>query len=1629
MMKGMTKLLLGAVAGLTAAASSADTCFFIGRGASADGTTMIGRSVDSGAAFPARCRLAVTPRVENKSGRRHWGSDGFVWQFPATTCGCVSTPRMTSDKVGKSAAMAMNDCGLTVVALTTDAPQPEAKESISAISSGASEREYPLVIAQCSTNARQAVALVRRIVGSSGSGRANVVLVADRDEAWVVETHPGRTCEALRLPDDAFVSFGDSFTLRGFEPKAAGRTYALKDAFALLRERDGGPYPSVCHVLSVATNLPPRHAVTAWTSLGDAKASVFLPVSNAAQAFDERYAADDKGKADRTKFGEDCACDAFHRLQALAAQDPKLCGAGVRNYWEAREDELIAAWRKLLPAGNPRALADFTTREQVRALKDAARLSEEVIFAMARRQPFEASDFDRIALAQMQREGTVRYPVALEKGETDFSGVPKWAPKMDEWTDPALVAWGKPAAAGRKRVLVCVAHADTFAVQHLRNRLDVDCDILEGAFFNKDDPAWLAGLERVEHALASTDYDGFVFIGAGPAAWPTRLQRKLAELQLAGKGVALVNAGTWGGRSAPDPDFARGAPRAFEILVEDKRPDARAFDVVWTNATLPAVSRATLGAGRIVSLSLPRNVKDTYMTNPRFSPSWTMTPDRVFQDEYCYAYSCRAVMDALGMRGPATVTEIRRDAVTFASPSPFEGTAAVTVRDCWGRAVWEKAIPVRLAAGETKLPLALPELEPGYYGLDVILRTAKGSCDFATELFAVRPAADAPLIASAKLAKDCFPPDEDVVGEVRVANPAAGLMVTADVRDPRQRLVAKAAWPVDAATGVAKVVLKQDRLRLNCHFVQFTLVRDGKKLDIARTWFFRKVGDGERGDFRLYDSAGSHGGKDCGPRFAALDYNGMDILAGGNVQRLFYGCDAGIRERIPGKLSVWNGSISSPMWTNWLVSTYTKHAKSLAMCNGRVLSLGDDSNECTDFFEGNPDWAEPYFNALEKRLSAELVEMKGKNPSTRSEAAYAAWLTRHGLADRFKPSYSFYWGFRNPLVTKVGYKGMLAAMTEEDVPLLREAARRGYGDIRVFNAANRVQATSFETLDLATIRKLNPWSKPEFPYFLRWLADVRYGETAKLNAAWGTAFADIWAIDQEAFDRLLRANNVRAGVDRDRYLARTFLGNCKLIGQAVKSVDPSIAVGFGASWCGCELQEQFDSLSLSAPYANCCIAHTNRRLRRPGRYLGVCIGWYGWPIGWVDAEKVSRDRREKEGWDALVGGANFVWMWTACYGLNGARATPPSGYGWLFDTLGEINRGPAALLNRAKRDDSGIAILLSNDTMPLGRLEGRRGNLMAALFWGGAPGTIGLGYEFVTPRDLRTGELERRGTKLLVLPDVDYIDEPAAKAVREFVAKGGAVAANRESGMYEEFGAPRKASAFGDLFRDNPRAKVFAGKDPRKDYVEFVRSLGFVPTVRVFDAKGKRLDWGVGRFNRDNGEYAFSIGNNKGDGAKPVELFVGLDSPGAVYDVRTGARVLPAADGRYPITLKGLDTRVYSWQPYAAEKMEVAFDGKPVRGGTLKLRARLVTSPVSGAEKGAKVGTRVFRVEFLPPGGLRRTELAPIPRYLPDAPGGELSLDVPLAFDERGDLTVEVTDVATGVCARKALTLQDGDQM
>jgi len=160
-----------------------------------------------------------------------------------------------------------------------------------------------------------------------------------------------------------------------------------------------------------------------------------------------------------------------------------------------------------------------------------------------------------------------RKPQETEKKPVDLANVSEDGPDTRSWTDSTLVEWAKPLAAGRRKLLVTVNGGDGFAVQHLRNRLDVDCDVI-ATRFRYDEKRPDAALVRRFEAAMTNDYDGFVFMGVDMNTWPERFRKRLAELNRAGKPIVLVGAGcSWAGGARQLKGFAAAAPGPMRRLV------------------------------------------------------------------------------------------------------------------------------------------------------------------------------------------------------------------------------------------------------------------------------------------------------------------------------------------------------------------------------------------------------------------------------------------------------------------------------------------------------------------------------------------------------------------------------------------------------------------------------------------------------------------------------------------------------------------------------------------------------------------------------------------------------------------------------------------------------------------------------------------------------------------------------------------------------------------------------------------------------------------------------------------------------------------------------------------------------
>ncbi|MBO7721683.1 MAG: C69 family dipeptidase [Kiritimatiellae bacterium] len=452
-------------------ASAACTGLYVGRDVSADGSVLLARSVDL-TAMTKSARIAVTPRVENSPGRVHKGTSGFSWPLPSTTWKFISTPLLAAEGCGEFASACANEKGLIVTGTVTGHLRPAIARALPPAPNGCAEDNMPSLIAASCADAAGALDLIAAVMAGRGTREPNIYMIADRREAWLVETYTANLWAAMRLPPDKVAAFGNNFILEGYDPKSPDwraapeietapkskglavytaegllhlyRTYdgprsfasnirgwhlrrliapgsvapyadrlefplvyrparklGAGDLFELLRTRyEGTPWcpdenaredvrtvgdesQATTHVLSLDPGLPPERSATAWVCHAPTEFSVFLPVANCATAVDAEFSAD-ATNAVRDAFDPSLAADAFRRVAELAQVNRALYGRGVRDFWAAREKELLERWPAVLKRGDVREITGFSAAEQRRAAADARRLAEELMFGIAK---------------------------------------------------------------------------------------------------------------------------------------------------------------------------------------------------------------------------------------------------------------------------------------------------------------------------------------------------------------------------------------------------------------------------------------------------------------------------------------------------------------------------------------------------------------------------------------------------------------------------------------------------------------------------------------------------------------------------------------------------------------------------------------------------------------------------------------------------------------------------------------------------------------------------------------------------------------------------------------------------------------------------------------------------------------------------------------------------------------------------------------------------------------------------------------------------------------------------------------------------------------------------------------------
>ena len=361
-------------------------------------------------------------------------------------------------------------------------------------------------------------------------------------------------------------------------------------------------------------------------------------------------------------------------------------------------------------------------------------------------------------------------------------------------------------------------------------------------------------------------------------------------------------------------------------------------------------------------------------------------------------------------------------------------------------------------------------------------------------------------------------------------------------------------------------------------------------------------------------------------------------------------------------------------------------------------------------------------------------------------------------------------------------------------------------------------------------------SEPTLAAFREWLRQ-RFGSLEVLNRSWETAF-ETWdqvrPLTQAQFREQGRdPGNLGIWLDFRLFMGEVWADWTRYALEVVKEVVPDGEVGLAGIfrpgiWSGVDFWQ-------AAKHA-----------RVGGRYNGLQEEWYrsfapGSAVGqWGGYRpRLPTASNMLHPWRQLFHEGHFVWYYkyyanpgAAYQGVFNGDGTLHGMYEALQAEHRAIRRGIGRLLLGSEWLDDGIRFPYSQSTILANEFLGLPRTVYAMKT---AVEDLGFQHRFLSYEQIAAGEplSKDRGARLLFLPAITCLSREETDAIREFVARGGVLAADRLAGTRDEHGRlwPR-GSPLDEVFGiDRSGAGepltgpvVFHGKAPER-----LRGLGSKP--------------------------------------------------------------------------------------------------------------------------------------------------------------------------------------------------------
>ena len=244
MKKWLFKLSLVAMTFLLLPVQAVQACcgFIIGRQLTKDGTTLFGRTED----YPYypnggkhnKNYVVVDAKNYKEGDQLEDESNGFTYPHAASEMKYTATydSARGDGSNGAFGEHGFNEAGVSMTSTVTAIPNKKVLKTDPLTEKGIPEAAMLDVVLPRVKSAREGIELLAKVIEEKGSAEGNTVVIADQKETWYMEILSGHQYVAVKVPEDKYAVFANTYYLGHVNLNDTENVIASKDVEKVAKE-------------------------------------------------------------------------------------------------------------------------------------------------------------------------------------------------------------------------------------------------------------------------------------------------------------------------------------------------------------------------------------------------------------------------------------------------------------------------------------------------------------------------------------------------------------------------------------------------------------------------------------------------------------------------------------------------------------------------------------------------------------------------------------------------------------------------------------------------------------------------------------------------------------------------------------------------------------------------------------------------------------------------------------------------------------------------------------------------------------------------------------------------------------------------------------------------------------------------------------------------------------------------------------------------------------------------------------------------------------------------------------------------------------------------------------------------